>query len=75
MKEQVGVRKQEIQENTRKDAFSLLVKANEQEESKYQLSDDELVRIVFITRIFSSYTNSIIDWECLHHALCWPWCV
>ncbi|KAJ3878539.1 cytochrome P450 [Lentinula edodes] len=48
MKEQVGVRKQEIQENTRKDAFSLLVKANEQEESKYQLSDDELIGNVYI---------------------------
>ncbi|KAF8830646.1 hypothetical protein HHX47_DHR2000850 [Lentinula edodes] len=48
MKEQVGVRKQEIQENIRRDAFSLLVKANEQEESKYQLSDDELIGNVYI---------------------------
>lgn len=75
MKEQVVVRKQEIQENTRKDAFSLLVKANEQEELKYQLSDDELVDIVFISHMFSTYTSSTIDWEYLYHAVCGPWCV
>ncbi|KAJ3832287.1 cytochrome P450 [Lentinula raphanica] len=43
VKEQVIFRKGEIQDSTRKDAFSLLVKANEQEELKYKLSDDELV--------------------------------
>ncbi|KAE9404988.1 cytochrome P450 [Gymnopus androsaceus JB14] len=45
MNEQVAGRKMEIQDNDSKDAFTLLVKANEQEESKYKLSDDELVGI------------------------------
>ncbi|KAJ3796245.1 cytochrome P450 [Lentinula aff. detonsa] len=48
MKEHVIARKSEIQNNTRKDAFSLLVKANEQEESKHKLSDDELIGNVYI---------------------------
>ncbi|KAJ4473118.1 cytochrome P450 [Lentinula aciculospora] len=48
MRDQVVIRKTEIQDNTRKDAFSLLVKANEQEEPKYKLSDDELIGNVYI---------------------------
>ncbi|KIK52840.1 hypothetical protein GYMLUDRAFT_49679 [Collybiopsis luxurians FD-317 M1] len=48
MKNQVDSRKVEIQDESRKDAFSLLVKANEQEESKNKLSDDELIGNIFI---------------------------
>ncbi|KAF5343692.1 hypothetical protein D9757_014535 [Collybiopsis confluens] len=48
MKEQVESRKVEIQNESNKDAFSLLVKANEQEESKNKLSDDELIGNIFI---------------------------
>ncbi|KAJ3973688.1 cytochrome P450 [Lentinula raphanica] len=54
VKEQVILRKGEIQDSTRKDAFSLLVKANEQEELKYKLSDDELIGNVFIL-LFSGH--------------------
>jgi len=48
MKDQVAARKREIHDGTQKDAFSLLVKANENEESKYQLSDSELIGNVYI---------------------------
>lgn len=48
MKEQVAARKVEIQHSNSKDAFSLLVKANEQEETKYKLSDEELVGVFLV---------------------------
>ncbi|KIK52839.1 hypothetical protein GYMLUDRAFT_49677 [Collybiopsis luxurians FD-317 M1] len=48
MKDQVASRKLEIQDSPRKDLFSLLVKANEQEESKNKLSDNELIGNIFI---------------------------
>lgn len=50
MKEQVAARKIEAQDSNSKDAFTLLVKSNEQEESKNKLSDDELVGILFFPR-------------------------
>ena len=45
MHEQVEKRRQEVREGTslRNDVFTRLVQANEQEESKSRLTDDELV--------------------------------
>ncbi|KAJ7662974.1 cytochrome P450, partial [Mycena rosella] len=46
MQEQVTERKAEVSAgNTRADAFTMLVKANQDEAGKYQLDDQELVRI------------------------------
>lgn len=47
MKEQVAARKAEAQDSNSKDAFTLLVKANEQEETKNKLDDAELVGVLF----------------------------
>lgn len=46
MRDQVTDRKAEVAAggDTRADAFTMLVKANQDESSKYQLDDDELVR-------------------------------
>jgi hypothetical protein len=45
MQKQVAERKAEVAAgNTRADAFTMLVKANQDESSKYQLDDQELVR-------------------------------
>jgi hypothetical protein len=50
MHEQVVERKAEVAAavggNTRADAFTMLVKANQDESSKYQLDDDELARLL-----------------------------
>ncbi|KAJ3761578.1 cytochrome P450 [Lentinula raphanica] len=68
MKEQVIARKSEIQDDTRKDAFSLLVKANEQEESKYKLSDGELV-VISCLKIGNVYIMLFAGHETTAHTL------
>jgi hypothetical protein len=52
MHEQVTERKAEVAAaaggNTRADAFTMLVKANQDESSKYQLDDQELACLLFV---------------------------
>ncbi|KAJ7359262.1 cytochrome P450 [Mycena albidolilacea] len=49
MQKQVAERKAEVAAgNTRADAFTMLVKANQDESSKYQLDDQELIGNVFV---------------------------
>jgi hypothetical protein len=50
MQEQITERKAQISAgNTPADAFSMLVKANQDEASKYQLENDELVCFVLVS--------------------------
>ncbi|KAF5368657.1 hypothetical protein D9757_010213 [Collybiopsis confluens] len=48
MKDQVSRQKQEIENDSRKDVLSLLIKANEHEESKFKLSDAEVIGDIFV---------------------------
>ncbi len=50
MQTQVEERRREVRDGTsqRDDVFTRLVRANEDEESKYRLSDEELVGNVFV---------------------------
>ncbi len=52
MRAQIAERRSLIQGGTvlRRDAFTMLVKANEDEEAKFRLDDDELVRIFASSR-------------------------
>lgn len=52
MQEQVEERRKEVRggTSTRDDVFTRLVQANEDEESKYRLTDDELVRFINLWR-------------------------
>ena len=60
---------------TQSDAFTMLVKANE-EEGKLKLNDEELVRWTFIQFLFffrNFCSPCDTDRQCLHHAICWSW--
>ena len=58
------------------DAFTMLVKANEDEGGKLKLDDEELVRWTFLQSFFffgKLYLAFDADWHYLHYAVCWSW--
>ena len=59
------------------DAFTMLVKANEDEGGKLKLDDEELVRWTFLQSFFfffgKLYLACDADWQYLHYAVCWSW--
>jgi len=73
MHEQVEKRRLEVREGTsrRDDVFTRLVQANEEEESKFRLTDDELVSDV--PPMSDKVLKARIDWERLRYALRRTW--
>jgi hypothetical protein len=65
MKTQAAERREELGGQTgasrRTDAFTMLVKANEDESAKYRLGDDELV-CPFVVLLFPP-SHVLIDWQ------------
>ena len=54
------------------DAFTMLVRANEDEGAKFKLDDEELVRWT-LSFFFWFYSTCDGDWKYFHYAVCWPW--
>jgi hypothetical protein len=56
------------------DAFTMLVKANEDEGGKLKLDDEELVRMDLPSIFFGKlYSACDADWQYLYYAVCWSW--
>jgi hypothetical protein len=71
MQKQVAERKAEVAAgNTRADAFTMLVKANQDESSKYQLDDQELVRSPCTS--LNMNVNKLVDRERICAIVCGP---
>jgi hypothetical protein len=67
MKEQVEEKRREVRDGTSKrdDVFTRLVQANEDEESKFRLADDELVSLSGRQSGTDNLTTIGLDWQCL----------
>jgi hypothetical protein len=79
MHAQIADRKRETRSGAppRDDVFSILVRANEEEDVKYPLDDTELVsRLQFdgILYVLEYMTDFYKGWECVSAFVCWTRC-
>lgn len=74
MQEQVVERKALVAAgDKRADAFTIMVKANEDESSKYQLDDQELVRASSHLSLLLPYLKLLSDREHFCASVCGSW--
>ena len=77
MKQQVAERRTELRSQTesskRRDIFTILVKANENESGKYRLDDEELVCHVMSSMGLLLFLTVQKDRQRFRHAVCWAW--